>query len=177
MTVFQPRLFPGRIDTDPSAGISDEWYTPRHVIEAARTVLGGIDLDPASCATAQEVVQASTYYTKEQDGLSLPWFGRVWLNPPYSMPLVAQFTERAHMTYSAGTITAAIILTNNVTDTEWCQRLLRAYPMCMTRQRIKFFKPSRQAESAPRQGQIFFYLGADVARFTEVFSAFGVVKV
>jgi ParB family chromosome partitioning protein len=175
MTALQPRLFTEHIDTDPGVGLSDEWYTPRHVIEAARSVLGGIDLDPASCATAQEVVQAGTYYTREQDGLSLPWFGRVWLNPPYSTPLMGKFTGRLRQEYNAGTVDAAVLMAFNMTDTAWARPLLMDYPVCFTSGRIRCYRTGSVNDSPPR-GNMFFYLGPDVARFTEVFSAFGVVK-
>ena len=49
---------------------------------AARQVLGSIDLDPASCATANLVVKARTFYKKDDDGLVHPWKGNVFLNPP-----------------------------------------------------------------------------------------------
>ena len=53
------------------------------VIEAAQRVLGGIDLDPASDALANQAIRAKTYYTAEQNGFHKHWTDRtVWLNPP-----------------------------------------------------------------------------------------------
>lgn len=59
-------------------------FTPEWLVEKARFTLGGIDLDPASSAFANEVVRATTYYTEEQNGLLVPggWRGRTFLNAP-----------------------------------------------------------------------------------------------
>lgn len=61
---------------------SSDHYTPRHIVAAARVSLGSIDLDPASCAEANEEIKASTYYSEADDGFTRPWSGRVFLNPP-----------------------------------------------------------------------------------------------
>src|SRR5262245_6844094 len=75
----------GRSSAHPSYNTGEnEWYTPPAYLEAARLVLGGIDLDPASSDVAQRRVRAGRYFTKKDDGLSRPWRGRVWLNPPYA---------------------------------------------------------------------------------------------
>ena len=56
------------------------------------------DLDPASCPRELSAVPARRIYTIEDDGLSLPWEGRVWMNPPYSKPTpwVDRFIEHGH---------------------------------------------------------------------------------
>lgn len=61
---------------------TQEHYTPVEIVEAARSVLGVIDLDPASCLEAQRVVKAERFFTRGVNGLVQPWRGRVFLNPP-----------------------------------------------------------------------------------------------
>jgi len=51
----------------------NEWYTPTEYLEAAREVLGGFDLDPASSDAAQKIVKAQNYFTKSDDGLQKEW--------------------------------------------------------------------------------------------------------
>jgi hypothetical protein len=70
------------------------WYTPAEYVDLARSVLGQIDVDPASNALAQKTIRAATFYTKDDDGLTKPWKGKVWLNPPYAQPLIAAFADK-----------------------------------------------------------------------------------
>lgn len=61
----------------PVAG-KDEWLTPPEILEA----LGPFDLDP--CAPISRPWDtAKKHFTVADGGLSLPWSGRVWCNPPY----------------------------------------------------------------------------------------------
>lgn len=61
-----------------NTGNNDEWLTPPYIIET----LGPFDLDP--CAPKiRPWAMAKLHYSKNEDGLSRPWKGRVWLNPPY----------------------------------------------------------------------------------------------
>lgn len=59
-----------------------EHPTPVDIVERARRLLGGFDLDPASTLLFNGTVRAGRIYTAADDGLSKPWFGRVFLNPP-----------------------------------------------------------------------------------------------
>lgn len=163
-----------RIATNHGESDGDEWYTPDQYIEAARKVLGGIDLDPATSDAAQERIGAKKFYTKADDGLTKRWFGNVWMNPPYSYPLVEQFTSHAIKQYDKGNVKAAIILTNNCTDAAWFQSLLKRFPVCFTAGRVSFWQPN-QTSFAARQGQVFFYMGASDLLFSKTFAEFGTV--
>jgi phage N-6-adenine-methyltransferase len=100
----------------------DEWYTPAEHIKRVRKVLGGIDLDPASNDQAQKIVRAKRFFTKADDALTQDWLGRVWLNPPYSKGLLAQFVDKLLLEIKNKNTTAAIALLNNFTDADWFQQ-------------------------------------------------------
>src|SRR4029077_17573133 len=92
----------GASDQKGASGTGEnEWFTPKEHIERARQCLGAFDLDPAMSVKAQEIVQAERFYTKRDDGLKQEWHGRVWLNPPYSHPLIAQFVSKLCEKYAA----------------------------------------------------------------------------
>jgi DNA N-6-adenine-methyltransferase (Dam) len=161
---------------------SNEWYTPERYIEAAREVLAEIDLDPASCEQANEVVQATMYFTNEMDGLSPPWHGRVFLNPPYGRTAGRSnqeaWSQRLIDQHTKGNVTSAILLVNAEPGTKWFQPLW-GYGMCFTDHRIRFYTKGGE-RNAPTHSNCFVYLpprndlGA-YTRFPDVFERFGAV--
>lgn len=155
---------------------NEEWYTPVTITLAAWQVMGGVDLDPASNATANRLVGATTYYTKEDDGLSTPWIAdRLWLNPPYG-PVIQRFVNKLLDELRQGHVRQAILLTNNASETVWHQRAAAtAAAMCSPSGRIKFVGTGSK-KKAGLQGQTFFYFGPNVERFREVFGQFGQVR-
>ena len=152
----------------------NEWYTPEKYIDAARNVMGSIDLDPASCETANEIVGAESIYTKENSGLDKPWIGNVWMNPPYAQPLISHFSEKICKEWVAGNIESAIVLVNNATETKWFQLIAsESFAICFPSGRVKFWHPERV--SAPLQGQAILYIGHEKEKFEREFSKFGFV--
>ena len=152
----------------------NEWYTPPRFIDAARLVLGAISLDPASSAVANETVQATNYYSSEDDGLSKQWSGNVWMNPPYAQPLIGQFCDRLVEHVSDGTVTSAIVLVNNATETKWFQSMLScADAVCFPSSRIRFVDLDGNPSGSPLQGQALIYFGSDRELFAREFREFG----
>lgn len=152
-----------------------EWYTPPEFIDAARRVLKGIDLDPASSRRAQKIVKAKKYYTIDDDGLKHKWVGRVWMNPPYTAGTIGKFTALLAKSHQAGEVTQAIALVNNATETEWFQELsVASAAICFPARRVKFIDENGDASGSPLQGQACMYLGPDVETFIDTFKSFGV---
>jgi len=153
----------------------NEWYTPAEFLDAARDVLGAFDLDPASSGAAQRTVRAAKYFTSDDDGLSKEWFGRIWLNPPYAQPHIADFVSKMVAERLARRVSAGIMLTHNYTDTTWFHEAASiADAICFTRGRIRF-QDSEGGLAAPTQGQAFFYFGDHPAAFATRFASIGFV--
>jgi ParB family chromosome partitioning protein len=148
----------------------DECYTPVGFVVRALNVLGEIDLDPASCATANEVVRARRYYSVLRSGLSQRWRGRVWLNPPYSKP--GPWAEKLLAHYQARDVRAAIALFNSRTSSSWFHLLAPHAWRCEPWRRIRFWGPSTKGGNG-MQDQVFFYLGSDPERFAAWFGDVG----
>ena len=152
----------------------NEWYTPPKYIDAARAVMGSIDLDPASSSAANDMVQADEYYTLEDDGLAYDWSGKVWMNPPYSQPLINEFCKKFAEDYQQRLITEGCVLVNNATDTGWYHTLLEhAGAVCFVKGRVKFIDENGEATGAPLQGQTVLYFGDNTDGFWQHFGEFG----
>ncbi len=156
---------------------SSEWYTPQVYLAAVHELMGAIDLDPASNALANRVVNATQYYDKATNGLTKPWTGRVFVNPPYGQESGASnqgvWSERLIAQYTRGITTEAVLLVNAVTERNWFQPLWD-YPICFTNHRIAFYK-EKLAPPAPTHGNAFVYFGKQEQRFVSIFSRFGTV--
>lgn len=150
---------------------NNEWYTPAELIEAARSAMGSIDVDPASNDIAQKVVKAGTYYTAETNGLDKTWGGNVWMNPPYASDLIGKFVDK--LIAERQNYRQAIVLVNNATETEWFNKIISiSSAVCFPKSRVKFYMPDGKT-GAPLQGQAVLYIGENKDKFYSAFACVG----
>lgn len=161
---------------------SNDWYTPVMYVESARRVMGGIDLDPASCFFANQIVQAAEIYTEAEDGVCAVnrWHGRVWLNPPYQGQ-AAPFAHRLIAEYDKGNVQQGIMLLNSWSNSaKWFHPCFR-FPICWSG-RIAFIgggpavvaqMDESGAKKSPQNGSCFVYVGPNVDQFVAEFSKYG----
>ena len=150
-----------------------EWYTPKTIIDAVLALFGEIDLDPCSNADGADAkVPAKAHFTEADDGLSLAWSGKVYMNPPYGR-IVAKWVEKALKEVGEGRIEEIVILVAGRLDTIWYQSLSPKYLRCEIKGRLHF---SDSKNSAPFPS-VAFYIGPRPARFAEVFGKFGEIAV
>ncbi len=168
------------------ASRTDLWYTPGHILDMARTVLGGaIDLDPASDEFGNERVGAAEYYSKELDGLSRPWTGTVYVNPPggkrrnrsmtslFWQKLMSQRSFITHAVFMCFSAEAA-----TTTQGHGCPSVLD-FPICVPARRIQFDGPDGKAGKAPSHSNIVVYIPGSkdhTELFLSVFSLLGACK-
>lgn len=147
---------------------TDDWHTPQDLIELCRTVLGGIDTDPASSRSAQDRVRAGRWYGKEEDGLRNPWVGRVFLNPPFSS--IGEWVTQACNSIGADAEAICLVCHAN-TDAGWWHDLA-AWPVAFSRGRVHYLRDGVPMTNAPR-GSAVFLLGGDAAMARRFVKSFG----
>lgn len=92
---------------------SDEWSTPSELVHRFALEFGPFTLDV--CARPENA-KAASFYTLNEDGLTQPWTGSVWLNPPYSD--IGPWLAKARTEIENGCrIVCALI--PSATDTAW----------------------------------------------------------
>jgi len=146
---------------------TSEWYTPPEIIKRVVAVLNEIDLDPCSNNTESPNVSAHQYFTQADDGLSRPWHGRVYMNPPYGREII-EWVKHLCSEYDEGRVQEALCLVPSRTDTEWFRRL-KKHPRCFVWGRLHF----SESENAAPFPSMVVYMGNQPDKFKEHFQDMG----
>lgn len=113
-TTWHKRAARPPLPKKPEGWNSDKWATPWPFVKDLERQFGPFDLDP--CAE-HHTAKAERYYTADDDGLVLAWFGNVFVNPPYSKP--GPWCVRANQETSAGGARQVVMLLPAAVDTRW----------------------------------------------------------
>lgn len=167
---------------DPSELITasdcNDWGTPQEFITAVREVLGDIELDPASSAFFNQVVQAKRILTIEDDAMKHEWVaGTSYMNPPFGRAedggsQAGDFCDKFIGHFEAGDIGKGIIHVNPNTAQRWFLPLWK-YDICWPIGRISHYNANGPQKS-PTHASIFVSLGCG-QKFVDVFSTIGPV--
>ena len=117
---------------------ADVAFTPPYVIQAIGLTY---DLDPAAPPGGVPWIPATNIYSEVDDGLTQPWRGRVWLNPPYSAP--APWIEKL-----ADHGNGIALMPNDSSTKWWQQHVTRGDAWCFISGRLRFIRGDRGVGSA-----------------------------
>jgi ParB family chromosome partitioning protein len=159
-------------------GATSEWGTPAYIVEAAREVMGSIDFDPASSVLFNKTVKADKYLTRGDDGLSTTWYGRVWMNPPYSdyKGQANEWLSRLHSQWTLGMITSGMTIFQVGTLSQpGAQLLIKSGMACIFNHRVKFVSLSGVPQKSPPQSNVVVGVGINSERFRNAFRDMGVI--
>lgn len=95
--------------------VSDEHGTPQALYDLLDQEFD-FTLDP--CATDANH-KCPVYYTKAENGLTQDWFGRVFMNPPFTKKQIKRWMHKLVYELVVGHIEVAVALVAARPDTEW----------------------------------------------------------
>lgn len=133
-----------------------EWYTPAWVLE--RIGIERYSMDVCSPGGHLTNVPADTHLTVIEDGLTTPWHGTVWMNPPYTgiAPWMEKLADHGD----------GIALVFARPDSKWFQAALeKATVVCFISGRIRFIdgRTGVMATGTPGAGSALLAFGEPAA--------------
>ncbi len=95
-----------------------EWETPQDFFnELNKEFRFNVDV----CAVKSNA-KVSTFFSPDVDGLSIPWIGNCWMNPPYDKTL-GNWVQKAYNSAQNGA-TVVCLLPCRSSDTKWFHRYI-----------------------------------------------------
>ncbi len=120
---FRAQNHPQQVGKSGAVDRVDDRGTDPSFIAQVEGEFGAFTLDVAASALN---AKAASFYTRENDGLALPWYGNVWCNPPYSD--CGSWVRKAWAEWNAGSSAQIImLLPANRCEQRWWQECVEPY--------------------------------------------------
>lgn len=168
----------------------DSWGTPKEIVNLVKSVLGEIDLDPASNSRANDNIGAKRYLTEFDDGLTSDWGlnDTIFINPPSgkvnNKSKTNLFWQKLMLELYSGNVGHAIFLAFSIEQMQSSQRKgvppMMNFPICVPAKRIPFVDPKGEGRLSPSHSNMIIYVPGSIDvthKFKEYFSQLGYVKV
>lgn len=131
-----------------------DWETPKQFFDLVDAEFG-FDLDAAA---SHANALCGRYYTEADDGLSQPWTGTVWCNPPYGRGISA-WVRKGWESSQAGAIVVMLIPAR--TDTAyWHDYVMRSAEIRLLRGRLVFGGGEARANAPFPSALVVFRAGS-----------------
>ena len=154
-----------------------ERYSPAWIVDGARRVMGGIDVDPASCERANKTIKATKFFSEKTNGLRQHWRGRIFLNPPFGREWKL-WAEKLMQEIEAGRTKQAFLIAPGavlwVLAAPWFRPLLRG-SIFLPNERIEYHDPRSDTWQDVCLGSFCVYYGPQQGRFAKVFGSKGAI--
>lgn len=135
-----------------AAGETDEWYTPAYIFRAMGV---RFDLDVSSPPTGPLHVPADDFIAPPRDGLSHPWHGFVWMNPPFGH----QSTKRAWLARFFDHGNGVALVPDRTSAPWWQEAAPSASAVLFISPKVKFLRPDGSRGEQPGTGTTLLAAG------------------
>jgi hypothetical protein len=146
---------------EPSIGQSDDWHTPKEIFDGLKGADGArpcasrsIPARPLTGRTTS--CRQKSFTPKEHDGLHQPWFGLVFMNPPFGcrrghVPWLLKFFAHGN----------GIAICRAYTSSDWWHEVVvpNAQTLCFPNGKTKFIRPNGEIGTAPGHGVALVGMG------------------
>jgi phage N-6-adenine-methyltransferase len=155
--------------TTGNSSVGQAWSTPTELLSVLYRVYR-FDLDPCS-PRKDGPVKARVRFTADDDGLTLPWHGVVFCNPPYGRT-IARWIAKARSEFETGNAKGVVLLIPARTDTSyWHAHISKASLVYFLKGRLRFGSSNKQSASAPFASALVVW-GADAETAAKLDEAF-----
>jgi len=122
ITGFKASNHPQQIGRRGASDAVDDRGTDPVFFQSISERFGGFSLDAAA---SERNAKCEAFYSIEDDGLSLPWVGRVWCNPPFSD--CGAWVRKAWLEHSLEAQLIVMLLPANRAEQAWWQDQVEPY--------------------------------------------------